>query len=114
MIRRPPRSTRTDTRFPYTTLFRSLGVWCEIAAAHSSPYQAMEIWAHDPRAALRFDASDVRATQLGTIVESGLLAQDLWRCLPAGVARSGVQVPPMECGTSGVRLLMADGAVLNA
>src|SRR3546814_3129581 len=24
MIRRPPRSTRTDTRFPYTTLFRSI------------------------------------------------------------------------------------------
>src|SRR3546814_7741589 len=24
MTRRPPRSTRTDTRFPYTTLFRSL------------------------------------------------------------------------------------------
>src|SRR3546814_2434846 len=38
MIRRPPRSTRTDTRFPYTTLFRSImvldlsrilaGPWC--------------------------------------------------------------------------------------
>src|SRR3546814_15197369 len=27
MIRRPPRSTRTDTLFPYTTLFRS-GVAC--------------------------------------------------------------------------------------
>src|SRR3546814_12775048 len=26
MIRRPPRSTRTDTLFPYTTLFRSNGV----------------------------------------------------------------------------------------
>src|SRR3546814_6700121 len=25
MIRRPPRSTRTDTLFPYTTLFRSFG-----------------------------------------------------------------------------------------
>src|SRR3546814_7764244 len=25
MLRRPPRSTRTDTLFPYTTLFRSLG-----------------------------------------------------------------------------------------
>src|SRR3546814_8835476 len=24
MIRRPPRSTRTDTHFPYTTLFRSV------------------------------------------------------------------------------------------
>src|SRR3546814_9070031 len=26
MIRRPPRSTRTDTLFPYTTLFRSFAV----------------------------------------------------------------------------------------
>src|SRR3546814_7674120 len=26
MIRRPPRATRTDTLFPYTTLFRSLRV----------------------------------------------------------------------------------------
>src|SRR3546814_16554152 len=26
MIRRPPRSTRTYTLFPYTTLFRSLGI----------------------------------------------------------------------------------------
>src|SRR3546814_9303691 len=26
MTRRPPRSTRTDTLFPYTTLFRSVGV----------------------------------------------------------------------------------------
>src|SRR3546814_13599800 len=27
MIRRPPRSTRTDTLFPYTTLFRSGYYW---------------------------------------------------------------------------------------
>src|SRR3546814_5598373 len=26
MIRRPPRSTRTDTLFPYTTLFRSAAI----------------------------------------------------------------------------------------
>src|SRR3546814_12119320 len=38
MIRRPPRSTRTDTLFPYTTLFRS-----------PSPFPAMEA-----RAAARF------------------------------------------------------------
>src|SRR3546814_3206867 len=31
MIRRPPRSTRTDTLFPYTTLFRSLA--CSTMAA---------------------------------------------------------------------------------
>src|SRR3546814_12634123 len=35
MIRRPPRSTRTDTLFPYTTLFRSDDVAIEKrAAAH--------------------------------------------------------------------------------
>src|SRR3546814_1212958 len=33
--RRPPRSTRTDTRFPFTTLFRSPPAPCE-PAAHSS------------------------------------------------------------------------------
>src|SRR3546814_4753775 len=44
MIRRPPRSTRTDTLFPYTTLFRSylrawLAEWmnadgCDVTADH--------------------------------------------------------------------------------
>src|SRR3546814_19028247 len=33
MIRRPPRSTRTDTLFPYTTLFRSIGNVGDIGAA---------------------------------------------------------------------------------
>src|SRR3546814_2306594 len=32
MIRRPPRSTRTDTLFPYTTLFRSSGQPRAVAA----------------------------------------------------------------------------------
>src|SRR3546814_3842117 len=32
MIRRPPRSTRTDTLFPYTTLFRSLRLDGDAAA----------------------------------------------------------------------------------
>src|SRR3546814_16389703 len=31
MIRRPPRSTRTDTLFPYTTLFRSPGATAQHA-----------------------------------------------------------------------------------
>src|SRR3546814_15818870 len=51
MIRRPPRSTRTDTLFPYTTLFRScinpdsaLFAWCRNASkdqpmSASSPHR---------------------------------------------------------------------------
>src|SRR3546814_10810400 len=34
MIRRPPRSTRTDTLFPYTTLFRSVVRVVEMAGEH--------------------------------------------------------------------------------
>src|SRR3546814_13511388 len=33
MIRRPPRSTRTDTLFPYTTLFRSSTVLLKLLCA---------------------------------------------------------------------------------
>src|SRR3546814_5679444 len=59
MIRRPPRSTRTDTLFPYTTLFRSLsaeqlgienGLACQIsslrgeilARSHATPDSALD------------------------------------------------------------------------
>src|SRR3546814_14076849 len=35
MIRRPPRSTRTDTLFPYTTLFRSPAATGRIPSASS-------------------------------------------------------------------------------
>src|SRR3546814_20032920 len=45
MIRRPPRSTRTDTLFPYTTLFRSLEVFGDIAAQEDAPQQARDDFA---------------------------------------------------------------------
>src|SRR3546814_1344550 len=41
MIRRPPRSTRTDTLFPYTTLFRSMGV---APAVRSRRRDAQPVW----------------------------------------------------------------------
>src|SRR3546814_1772210 len=39
MLRRPPTSTRTDTPFPYTTLFLS-GRWLQIAA-YTDPINAL-------------------------------------------------------------------------
>src|SRR3546814_6073158 len=42
MIRRPPRSTRTDTLFPYTTLFRSPRLCAVDRAGRCSPaFQAI-------------------------------------------------------------------------
>src|SRR3546814_14143281 len=45
MIRRPPRSTRTDTLFPYTTLFRSMCgfVFFPPSPRSLSPEQAEEL-----------------------------------------------------------------------
>src|SRR3546814_4396656 len=44
MIRRPPRSTRTDTLFPYTTLFRS-----NVLAAHPAVAEAAVVPAPDSK-----------------------------------------------------------------
>src|SRR3546814_18061739 len=62
MIRRPPRSTRTDTLFPYTTLFRSEKRWLtpawpkEYGGMAQGPWQQLilseEMVAHgEPRTA---------------------------------------------------------------
>src|SRR3546814_6065623 len=41
MIRRPPRSTRTDTLFPYTTLFRSIGAPARIACSTVRSFRSL-------------------------------------------------------------------------
>src|SRR3546814_20336941 len=60
MIRRPPRSTRTDTLFPYTTLFRSSAVQLRFDVVASS-------LADDVKARL-LERSDRRITSDGVIV----------------------------------------------
>src|SRR3546814_19512730 len=39
MIRRPPRSTRTDTLFPYTTLFRSVDLGADFRLRDPQDYR---------------------------------------------------------------------------
>src|SRR3546814_8781829 len=44
MIRRPPRSTRTDTLFPYTTLFRSLvDAHCGLEADRREEFELLRV-----------------------------------------------------------------------
>src|SRR3546814_10060395 len=54
MIRRPPRSTRTDTLFPYTTLFRSCGLFGQLH--RSAMGQLQGIWPDGLVAAVRHPA----------------------------------------------------------
>src|SRR3546814_19001344 len=46
MIRRPPRSTRTDTLFPYSTLFRSLVVYGTRVARAGGRWNRPRPWRH--------------------------------------------------------------------
>src|SRR3546814_1841766 len=58
MIRRPPRSTRTDTLFPYTTLFRSLQRPGQQAFAEFGDLLA--VLEHDRIAPDQIDPADMR------------------------------------------------------
>src|SRR3546814_6200872 len=68
MIRRPPRSTRTDTLFPYTTLFRSRHAAAHRGAALRQAHDPLDRTAagqRDPRRVLgRLSDLDVRRSRL--------------------------------------------------
>src|SRR3546814_2672093 len=70
MIRRPPRSTRTDTLFPSTTLFRSLAggdIWVafqpqyQIATGRLVGVEALARWTHPTRGPIPPDEFIVQA-----------------------------------------------------
>src|SRR3546814_8370812 len=61
MIRRPPRSTRTDTLFPYTTLFRSEG---EAVARPDASTVEVPMTVTDPEPGRRREAA-IGNTEIG-------------------------------------------------
>src|SRR3546814_3724177 len=62
MIRRPPRSTRTDTLFPYTTLFRSAELLCQLKTLQPAGDVFLN---HFGRRAILHDKQDQRDDPLG-------------------------------------------------
>src|SRR3546814_5053138 len=68
MIRRPPRSTRTDTLFPYTTLFRSVGQLAHHAGGQVRGDREAQADVAGHRAA-RVEACGVEADQLAGEVD---------------------------------------------
>src|SRR3546814_19194287 len=83
MIRRPPRSTRTYTLFPYTTLFRSLKVLEDqmVRRLGATRAEVVDVWV-------------VAATSvdLGRATQEGRFRQDLFHRL----AVVTVTLPPLR------------------
>src|SRR3546814_20486898 len=111
MIRPPPRSTRTATLFPYTTLFRSLGIARleQVLAAFAGLADSLASAARLPQALSlleddRINAPEeallaaLAALQHGAAARAAALSE--WRLPPAGratfLAAADVLAPAMR------------------
>src|SRR3546814_693159 len=98
MIRRPPRSTRTDTLFPYTTLFRSPST-DQLKATRASLAAVTLISAPSPGARVR------RVVSLRTTVAFGVAG---------GAGAAAGPLPPLAACATATRTCSADAAASMA
>src|SRR3546814_7729544 len=95
MLRRPPRSTRTYTLFPYTTLFRSAHVQRDVAELHATLAQRLQ------QRVVEVQARGRRGHRTDLAREHGLVALVVVGArLPADVGRqrhaAGMQQPRFQ------------------
>src|SRR3546814_7057302 len=93
MTRRPPRSTRTDTLFPYTTLFRSAGL----------DDLAEDLQARDEAVA---GGGVIRQDDVPRLLAADIVAVAAHRLQHMAVADPGAQQVRSEEHTSGLQSLM--------
>ncbi len=95
-----------------------LGAWSDIAAYRCCPYRHMTVWDADGTATIEFDAGEVDAASLGTIVENRAITNSL---LSRVDVASGINVlAPASLAAcepaaqGGVMLTLEDGSRLDA
>src|SRR3546814_15881808 len=100
MIRRPPRSTRTDTLFPYTTLFRSLAAAARLGEFRFGPddspwYGVSFTRTEDARAAHKL-AGKLHRQDVSSLLERGyeLIAPTRMRPFHT-ISELGEYLPPL-------------------
>jgi len=62
-------------------LLKRLQVWPRIAQQRCCPYQHMRVWEEDGTGSIHFNAADMDATELGTIVENSVVMAAMWEKL---------------------------------
>src|SRR3546814_14394162 len=93
MIRRPPRSTRTDTLFPYTTLFR--------AAGRDAAARILELVQGLGKDDLVLCLVSGGGSALLTLPADGLRREDK-QALNRGLAKSGANLGAINCVARGL------------
>jgi 2-octaprenyl-3-methyl-6-methoxy-1,4-benzoquinol hydroxylase len=97
-------------------LLEALDIWHDIRTARAQAYRRMRVWDAAGGGELMFDADALGRSELGWIVEHGLLVDRLWAALPgAGVqVHCPARVEAAEQDAEGVRLQLDDGARIDA
>lgn len=97
-------------------LLSELEVWPAIRAARVGPYRRMHVWDAESGAAIDFDAAREGRSELGCIVENGLVQSVLWQALPeAGVQRlCPAEVAGFDARDDRIQIELADGQALSA
>ncbi|MGM0572061.1 MAG: UbiH/UbiF/VisC/COQ6 family ubiquinone biosynthesis hydroxylase [Pseudomonadota bacterium] len=62
-------------------LLEQLGVWTEITAGRHCPYTTMTVWDGDGTGRIQFEAAELRAPALGTIIENRRIVRTLFAAL---------------------------------
>ncbi|MEO1081393.1 MAG: UbiH/UbiF/VisC/COQ6 family ubiquinone biosynthesis hydroxylase [Pseudomonadota bacterium] len=96
---------------------RELGAWDSIEKHRSCAYRHMTVWDAEGTGRIEFDASEVGAQSLGSIVENSLVVSalaDEVRRLPGIDLRSNTSLNTLEDTGGALRLCLDDGARLVA
>ncbi|TYC57266.1 2-octaprenyl-3-methyl-6-methoxy-1,4-benzoquinol hydroxylase [Marinobacter sp. BW6] len=97
-------------------LLEQLGVWSEVTAGRHCPYQAMTVWDGDGTGRIQFEAAELQARVLGTIVENSSIVRALFRALEQSPVEliEGARITGCKRLSDDVTVELEDGGSLSA
>jgi 3-demethoxyubiquinol 3-hydroxylase len=97
-------------------LLDTLDAWQGVREARAQPYRGMRVWDAAGGDELAFAADALGRSELGWIVEHGLLVDRLWAALPRSgvIVHAPARVESLEQQEDGVRLRLDDGVRVEA
>jgi len=97
-------------------LLESLGAWEGVVAGRHCPYQGMTVWDGDGTGRIHFEAAELQARALGTIVENRSLVRALFEAVETSAVEliDGVQVTGSWLDGDRRGIELADGRKLGA
>lgn len=97
-------------------LLEELGVWSEITAGRHCPYQTMTVWDGDGTGRIQFEAAELQARALGTIVENRSIVRALFRALDQSPVEliEGVRITGCKRLSESYTVELEDGRSVSA